>query len=640
MRTRCFLFFLVSFFSIWCKLLYIHAGAKGAGKETPPYYAILSHMPIANQDIANILREIGLILEMDEVAFKPRAYERAAETIRGLNRNIVDIYKKGGEKALDALPDIGEGIGEKIEELIKTGKMKEYQKLKKKYPVDVMGLSKIEGVGPNIIKTLYKKKNIRTVKEMEAAAKKGTIGKLKGFGKKTEENILRGIGFLRTSGGRFLLGSIYPDIEELVRELSSVNGVKTVTIAGSVRRMKETIGDLDLVAVAKKSDVLMDAFVSLSDVKNIIAKGSTKSSVRMRSGLDVDLRIIGEESYGSALSYFTGSRNHSIAMRNLALEKGYTLNEYGLFKNHKKKKGRFVEKNGALTKDAKKRYVAGKTEKELYRALGLQYIPPELREDAGEIDLAKKKKIPKLIGYDDLKGDLQIQTTWTDGRASIFEMAAAAKQCGLAYIAVTDHTKALGIAGGLDEKKLARQGKEIDKVNKKMHAFTILKSAEVNIMKDGSLDMADKTLAGLDLVGAAVHTNFNLSKKQMTARICIAMHHPHVDILFHPTGRRLHKRPPYDVDVDEVIRVAKKTGTILEINGAPERLDLKDEFIKKAVEAKVKLCIDSDGHDASSFDFLKFGIGQARRGGAKKTDIINAWPAKKMLSSLKKRKKR
>lgn len=580
---------------------------------------------ISNQEIARILYEIGEYLEMQGTPFKPRAYEKVAETIESLQEEVFEIYKKGGLKAVEDIPGVGISIAEKIEELIKTGKLKYYEQLKKKAPVDLANLTMVEGLGSRKIKHLYQKLGIRNLSDLEKAAKAGKIAKLEGFGPKSEENILKGIEFVKSSGGRFVLGSVLPMIREIENRLRGIKGVTRAEVAGSVRRRKETIGDADILVISSDPKPVMDYFVSMPEVARVLAHGETKSAITLKNGMDVDVRVVPEESYGSALAYFTGSKDHNVALRQTAIKKGYTLNEYGLFKG---------------TKAAKGKLVAGRSEEEIYRALGLDYVEPEMREMTGEVELALKHNLPKLIGYGDLRGDLQVQTNWTDGGESIEEMAKAAMEKGLEYIAITDHTKRLAMTRGLDEKRILKQIAEIDKLNERFRAkglgFRVLKGSECDILKDGSLDLPDEVLKKLDVAGASIHSNFNLSKKEQTARLIAAMENPNVDIIFHPTGRLIQKRAPYEIDIDAVIRTAKKTGTVLEIDASPDRLDLKDEHIRKCVEAGVKMTIDSDAHSSNQFDFLEFGIAQARRGWAAKEDIINAWPLDKMLKILKK----
>ncbi len=581
-----------------------------------------------NKEIAKILNEIGIYLEMDGISFKPRAYEKAAEAIFSLDEDLKEIYRKGGLKALEEIPGVGVSIAEKIEELLKTGKSKYHQRLKKKMPVQVAELTAIEGVGPKHVKALYKKLKIKNLKDLEKAAKAEKIRKLPGFGTKSEENILKGIEFLKKSGNRFVLGFVMPRIREIESRLKRLKEVKKLVIAGSVRRRKETIGDVDILVVAKNSRKssfakatadeirISDYFVAMPEVAHVYAHGDTKSAVKLRNGLDVDVRVVPEESYGAALNYFTGSKDHNIELRKIAIENGWKLSEYGLFKG--------------------KKQVAGRTEEGLYKKLGLRYIEPELREMAGEIEASRAGKLPDLIGYGDLRGDLQVQTNWTDGADSIEDMTKEAIALGLEYIAITDHTKRLAMTGGLDGKKIKKQWLEIDRLNKRYKGkIKILKGTECDVLKDGSMDLPNEILAKCDVVGASVHSLFNLSKKDQTERIKRAMNNPHVDIIFHPTGRVINKRDAYQVDMDELISHSRKTKTVMEINAYPDRLDLKDEHIRKCVEAGVKMSIDSDAHTTSHMRFLEYGIAQARRGWSEKKDIINAWPLEKMLKMLK-----
>ena len=577
-----------------------------------------------NKDIAKILYEISDILEIQNVQFKPRAYQKAAMNIETLDEELKEIYKKGGIKAIDALPGIGESIAQKIEELLKTGKLKYYAQLKKQFPMDIAGLTSIEGLGPKTAAKLYQKLKIKNLKTLEAAARTHKISKIKDFGEKTEQNILRGLEFLKSSGNRMLLSEALPLAEKIIAELQKVKGAKKVVYAGSIRRMQETIGDIDLLAVSDHPKLIMDAFVGLPEVESIHSKGETMSSVRLKIGRDTDLRVLPPKSFGAALQYFTGDKNHNIEVRKIAIKRGYKLNEYGLWRG--------------------KKIIACETEEEIYKKLVMETPPPELRTASGEIEAAKKNSLPKLVGYNDIRGDLQIHSEQTDGSASIEEMADAARKMGYKYMAITDHTKPLAMTGGLNEKKLAQQGKEIDKINKKFQIsnfkFQILKSAEVNILKDGSLDINNETLAKLDIVSAAVHSNFKMSRVEMTARIIKAMQNPYLNILFHPTGRILGRREGYQIDIDAVIAAAKKYGVALEIDAYPNRLDLRDEHIRKAVEAGIKLVIDTDSHSPAHLQFMKFGIAQARRGWAKKTDILNTLPADKLLTAFKNLKKK
>ncbi|MDO8523259.1 MAG: DNA polymerase/3'-5' exonuclease PolX [bacterium] len=574
---------------------------------------------MTNQEIVKNLREMAMLYEMEGVLFKPRAYEKAAIEVEASGEEMKDLYDKGGKDALKKIPGIGDGIAFHIESLLKKGSFAEHERLKKKIPVNISELSAIEGVGPKMIKTFYQKLKIKNISDLEKAANAGKIRKLEHFGQKSEGKILKGIEFLKKSGGRRILGHIFPEIKNIEKMIRSFPEVERAIVAGSTRRRKETIGDIDFLAISTKPERVMDRFVGLPFIEHVFSKGKTKTMVKLKNGLDADLRVVPAGSYGAALNYFTGSKDHNIKLRDLAQRKGWKLNEYGLWKG--------------------KKQIAGKSEEELYKKLGLLYIEPELRENTGEIEASRSATLPKLINYNDLKGDLQVQTDWTDGEDSIEVMTEAAEKTGLEYIAITDHTKALAMTGGSDEKKLLRQMAAIDKINKAFRArgkgFRVLKGAEVNIMKDGSLDIDDKTLTKLDVVGAAVHSHFNLTREEQTKRVIRAMENRNIDIIFHLTARVIDKRGPIELDIDEIIKTAKRTKTVLEIDAFPDRSDIKDEYIKKCVLAGVKMSIDSDAHSKAHYKFLEFGIAQARRGWAEKKNIINAWPVDKMLKMLK-----
>lgn len=584
-----------------------------------------------NKEIAKILYEISEYLAMDDVPFKPRAYEKSALVIEGLERGVGEIYKKEGIKGLENIPTVGKGIAEVIEELVKTGKSKIYEKLKKKTPVDLSGLTSVEGIGPKSILKLYKELGIKTINDLEKAAKAKKIRNIESFGQKSEQNILMAIGFLKGSSGKFPLGHVLQDIRRIEEKIANLRGVKKAVIAGSIRRMKEVVGDADLLATVSSSKTakeVMAYFINMPEVAHVYSCGPTRSSVKLKNYIDCDLRVVPEKSFGAALQYFTGSKDHNIELRKIAIKKGLKLNEYGLFKiKNQKSKIKINE------------------EKDIYEALGLQYIEPELRENAGEIEASLSGKLPRLINYNDLMGDLQMHSTWSDGQNSIEEMAKKAIQIDLKYIVITDH-----IRGSFDhkigEKELLAQGKEIDKINGKIsrltgsrsagqNSFKILKGGEVDILNDGKLFMKDEVLKKLDVVGASIHTNFKMPKTKMTERIIRAMKNPHVDILFHPTGRLIQSRPAYEVDMEKVIRAAKETKTALEITSFFNRLDLKDEYVRMAKDAGVKIAINSDAHSVSHFQYLELGIAQARRGWLERKDVINAWPMEKMLKMLK-----
>lgn len=570
----------------------------------------------SNADIARIMREIATYLDMEGVPFKPRAYEKVAYAVEAVDEPLSEVYRRGGLKAIGEIPGVGKSIGEKIAALLETGSLPYYEELRRRTPVDLRRLMAIEGLGPKMIKALYQDLGIRTLDDLEKAALAGSIRKLPHFGEKSEQRILKGISFVKQRTGRFTLGSVLPVIGQIEARLRELAGVKQVAIAGSIRRWKETVGDGDILVISAKPAAVMDFVASMPEVVHVHGKGPTKSSVKLGTGMDLDVRVVPEESFGAALNYFTGSKDHNVALRRLALERNLKLNEYGVFRGD--------------------RAIAGKTEEEVYAAFGLPYIPPELRENRGEIEAAFAGELPRLVDYGEVRGDLQIQTTWTDGQNSIEEMAAEAQRLGREYIAITDHTKSLAMTGGSDEKKLRRQMAEIDKLNRRLHGITVLKGAEVNINRDGTLDIEDETLAKLDVVGVAVHSHLNLSGEEMTCRVIRAMENPHADILFHPTNRVLNRREPVDIDIDAVIAAAKRTGTILEIDAYPDRLDLKDEHVRKAVAAGVKLAIDTDAHNLNHLPYLDFGIATARRGWARKSDIINTKPLKAFLACLKK----
>ena len=576
---------------------------------------------MVNQELARLFSHIALYLEMEETSFRQRAYERAAMSLESFGKDVADIYKRQGKRGLDAIPGVGASIAEKIEEYLKTGTIDYYEKLRKKTPIDIDELTSVEGIGPKMVADLYRHLKIKNLRDLERAAKTGKIRTLDNFGEKTEQNILEGIEFVKRSQGRRLLGDTYPYVEELVYQLESSRLIKQAVAAGSIRRMKETVGDVDILITTSKPEKASEYFLSLVEQEKIWGKGPTKTSVRTTQGFDIDVRVLPEEVFGAALQYFTGSKEHNIRLRRHAIARGYKLNEYGLFKGRKR--------------------VACKTEEEVYEALGMAYIEPELREDQGEIEASLRQAqgkplgLPKIIPYGSLKGDLQVQTDWTDGQHSIEEMAKEAKKQGLEYIAITDHTRDLAMTRGSDERKLFLQMAEIDKVQKKVSGVTLLKGAEVNIRKDGTLDINDDTLAKLDVVGIAVHSNFKMTERDTTERILRAMQNPHVDILFHPTGRLIHKRDAYKVDMSAIIKEAKKRNIVLEINASPERLDLKDTDIRKAVEAGVRLAINSDAHHKDHYEFLRYGIAQARRGWAEKKDVINTQPVEKMITMLK-----
>ncbi|MEM4254093.1 MAG: DNA polymerase/3'-5' exonuclease PolX [Candidatus Woesearchaeota archaeon] len=569
-----------------------------------------------NSEIAGIFYEMADLLEMQGVQWKPRAYRNAARAVDAAE-DVELILKKGGKKALMEIPGIGESIADKIIEYIDTGRIKEYEKLTGKLPEGVHAMMHIMGVGPKKAWRLYKELNIRSVDELEKACKQGKIRQLKGFGAKTEEDILKGIATLRKGQERINLGKAWLISQEIIQHLKKLKEVKVITPAGSLRRMQETIGDIDILVISVKPEIVMDTFVSMPDVVRVLARGKTKSSVQLKDGVNADVRVLEPRSFGAALQYFTGSKDHNIALRQIAIRKGLKLSEYGLFKG--------------------KKQVAGKTEEEIYKKLGLQYVEPELRQNSGEIEAARAGKLPRIIGYDSIRGDLHTHSKWSDGVNTLEEMVQAAIKMGYEYIALTDHSKSEHIAHGMEEKRLAKYIAEIEKLKKKYAGrIRVLCGSEVNIMNDGSLDYSKKLLDQLDWVVASVHSRFKSSEEEMTKRIIRAIETGQMNVLGHPTGRLIGTREPYAVNMERVIEAAKENNVALEINAFPLRLDLKDSHVRMAVEAGAKLCIGTDSHNTNHLPVMRFGIAQARRGWAEEKDVINTWKWNKLEKHISK----
>ncbi len=555
-----------------------------------------------NALVAKILEEISYALEILDVPFKPRAYAKAARSIKNLSADVEEIYKKGGLKALDEIPGVGHNISLKIEEIIKTGKLKYHQKLLKQIPFNFVELMSIQGLGPKTVKKLYDALGIKNLKDLEKAAKAGKIRKLPGFKERSEQKILESLEMAYIKKKRVLLSVALAEAEYVKEKLKPY--AKLIEIAGSIRRMRESIADIDILA-CPKSDKIIDVFLSLG--KEIV-KGKTKCSIRLPSGINTDLRIIKEGSWGAALQYFTGSKDHNVVLRSIAKSRGLKLSEYGLFKG--------------------KKMIAGKSEREIYNKLGFEYMPPELRENRGEFD----KKIPKLIPYDSIKGDLQVHTTHSDGANTIKEMAEKAKSLGYEYVGITDHAGNLRIAHSMDERKLLKQAKEIKKIN--IPGIKILHGAEVNILEDGSLDIHNRVLKALDFVVASIHSKFLLNKKAMTDRLIRAMENPYVNIIGHPTGRKVLLKEGYELDWPRIFEASKRTNTFLEINAYPERLDLPDTIAMQALNTGCKLIINTDAHSTDQMEFMRLGIGVARRAWARKSDILNTMPLEKLLKAF------
>lgn len=588
-----------------------------------------------NQEIANLFYRIADILdirgepgaapaEAKNLRFKIIAYRRVADAIEHLGRDLRDIWQ-GEPKNLQTIPGIGKEISEKIDEIFRTGKLAYYQKISKGVPPGIFDLLQIPDVGPKTVARLWNELNITDIAKLEKAARAGKLRALKGFGAKSEEKILAGIEAHRRkkSQTRVLLGVAYPFAQEIVAALraASGNAIHNIAPAGSLRRMKPTIGDLDILVSSDASEKVIAAFVNLPIVREINAKGTTKASIVAHNGLQVDLRVLESKHWGAALQYFTGSKEHNIALRQIALDQGLSLSEWG-FKR---------------VKDAQE--IFAPTEEEVYEKLGLQWIPPELREATGELDLAQKKKLPRLIELKDLKGDLQAHSTWSDGSFTIEQMAEAARARGLKYLAITDHSQGLGIARGLTPERVREQWKEIDALNIKWKDFVVLKSIELEIRADGSLDFPDELLAQFDLVSVSTHSALKQSREKITARVIRALQNPYVDIFLHPTARLLNEREESALDLEDVFRVAKETGTLLEIDGAPERLDLDDVRVRRAREVGAQIVINSDAHSPAGFDGLFYGVAMARRGGLEAKDVLNTLEWKELQKKLKRNRK-
>lgn len=562
-----------------------------------------------NHKVASILNRVADYLEMDGTDFRTKAYRRAAHTIETLSVDIADIRKQG---KLEELPGIGKHIHTKIEEILDTGSLEYLETLKKEYPLDLDALMSVEGLGPKKIKLLYHELGIKNLDDLEREGKRHHIRRLKGMGAKTEVKILQNLEFARKSTGRQLLGEILPLASIIKQKISALDVVDQVELAGSIRRRKETVGDIDVLTVTQQPDEVMDFFIQMDLVEEVIVKGHSKSTVRLYNGMDADIRVFKEADFGSAMVYFTGSRELNISLRKIAISRGMKLNEYGVFQGEER--------------------LAGKTEADVFRALGLDYIPPELRENTGEVEAAQEGKLPLLVDNSDIKGDLHIHTNWSDGKSSIMEMALEASQRGYEYLAITDHT-IIPVARGMDEKRLIKQIDEIDRTNQELD-ITLLKGAEVNLDSYGNLDISSDVLDSLDMVVAAVHYDLRQDPEKMNERILRALENEQVNILAHPTGRKLKERKPYQLNIEELFSKAQETGTILEVNSQPKRLDLKDMHVKMAVEYGCQLAVSTDSHHVHDLGYMELGVATARRGWAEKKDIVNTLPLKKLLKFI------
>ncbi|MCF8095373.1 MAG: DNA polymerase/3'-5' exonuclease PolX [Desulfobacteraceae bacterium] len=574
-------------------------------------------MIMHNNEIRDILAKVADLMEIKgENQFRVRAYREAARIVEGLSEQAARMVEEGQD--LTQYRGIGKDMADKIREIVESGTLVQLKDLKNEVPVSLLDLMKVPSLGPRKISHIYKKLGVTTLEEMEKAAGQGEIAQLNGFGQKTQQNILDSLGRIKKKGARRLLWSdAEPFVRELRDRLSGIEGVRQVKVAGSFRRGKETVGDLDILASCGpgREQELMEAFVSFEGVKNVLARGKTKSSVILRSGLQVDLRIVAQVSYGAALHYFTGSKAHNIAVRKLGIERGYRINEYGVFYGEKR--------------------IAGKTEKEVYASVGLAFIDPELRENLGEIEAAEDGRLPKLVRRSDIRGDLHSHTRRTDGHGNLREMAEAAKALGYEYLAITEHSQKVAMAGGLNEKELRVHMENIDLINEELKGIRLLKGMEVDILADGSLDLPDSVLKDLDLTVCSVHYQQRLDRKKQTDRIIRAMDNPNLDILGHPTARLINTRDPMDIDLEKIIEAAHQRNVAIELNAQPDRLDLPHNYCKMAAEMGVKIALSTDAHSADNLDLMENGIIAARRGWLAKADIINTRPLPQLRKILR-----
>jgi len=574
-------------------------------------------MKLNSTRVCQIFREMADFLSIKgENPFRIRAYQKAAEAIEHLPGELDNLYKKG---ELKNIPGIGKGIIEKISIILETGTFPAYEELKKEIPGGVVELLSIPEMGPKTVKLLYQKAGVKNIKDLEKFIDSQKLRHLPGMGVKTEENIKRGIKLYKTSRSRILLGKALPIVRDIIEELKNkaTSYIKKISPAGSLRRGKETIGDIDILVASEKSSFVMDSFTQLSFVKDVLAKGNTKSSILTHQGLQVDLRVVEPASFGAALQYFTGSKSHNIILRERAIKKGLKINEYGVFTDKGEKK-------------------AGEREEDIYACLDLPFIPPELRENRGEFEAAEKGKIPRLIQEREIKGDFHMHTEASDGNNSIEELIEKAREKNYEYIAISDHSSSLRVAGGLSKEALLSQIKRIEEINSHLKGFKVLAGSEVDILKDGKLDYPDEILKKLDIVVIALHTGFKQARKIITNKVIKAMQNPYVRVFAHPTGRLLGEREAYPIDMDKILNVAREKDIWIEINAQPQRLDLTDIWIMEAKKRGVKLVIDTDAHHKEGLNFISLGVITARRGWLEKEDVINTLALNELLEILKK----
>ena len=567
-----------------------------------------------NKVVSDIFYQIADLLDIiNDIPFKSRAYRKAAQTIESLDDDIEKFVKEGN---LLSIQGIGVGLAKKIEEITKTGKLKYYEKLKKEIPNSLISLINIPGVGPKKTSFLYRNLGITNIDQLKEVCKNGKLRDLNGFGEITERNILRGIQMLKKASGRVLLNIAYKDGKNYLNYLSEYDEIFDIDLAGSLRRMKETIGDIDILASSKNPIKVMDYFINYHDVKNVLLKGITKTSIILNDNIQVDLRVVKPESYGAALQYFTGSKEHNVKLRSIAIKKGLKLSEYGVF-NKKTNK-----------------YLVGRREKDVYHALGLAFIEPELRENKGEIEIAQEGQLPTLIDHESIKGDFHIHSNWSDGSDSIEDISTFAEEKGFSFVGIADHSQSLKIASGLSEEKIVKKLKEIERINNRLSHFRIFSGTECDIKSDGSMDYHNRILKKFDFVVAAIHTGFKMRRSEMTQRVIKAMENKYIRILAHPTCRIIGRRDPIELDIEKIFEAARETNTFLEINAFPDRLDLNDDHVRIAKERKAKFVIGTDAHNLEHMKYIKFGISTARRGWLEKNDVLNTYSIKKIEKIL------